>query len=245
MKQLMKIMAIALLSVGSLEAKGPSSSGSRSMSSSSSRSSSSFSRPSAPASKPSSYSAPKPSYVAPSKPAAAPAKPSSYTPSKPNTSVAQTSTRPTSNVESARYKEAVKSGKTFQTREAAVNDFKATKASSYTSRYATEPSTRPQYIPPSYRSNDGHTYNITYNQGGGGYGYYNPLGAFILYDIASDAIMMNAMMDRDHYYVGNAPTPVANTTYVQRESSTGFVLICGLVVLLVGGAIVFAISRSV
>ncbi len=232
MKSLMKIIAIALLSVGSLEAKGPSSS-SRSMSSSSFRSSSSTpSRSFTPASKP--YAAP------PSKPLVTQSTPYAA-PSKPNTSVAQTSTRPTSSVDNARYKAAVQSGKTFQTREAAVNDFKATKASTYTSRYASEPVTRPQYIPNSYRGNDGHTYNITYNQGGGGYGYYNPLGAFILYDIASDAIMMNAMMDRDHYYVGNPP-PVATTTYVERSS--GFGILTAFIVILVMGGIVYGIVRS-
>lgn len=241
MKSLIKIIAITLLSVGSLEAKGPSSSGSsRSYSSSSSRSYTP-SRPSTPASKP---------YVAPSKPTAEPPKPASYTsnstPSKPNTSVAQTSTRPTSNVEAARYKEAVKSGKTFQTREAAVNDFKATKASTYTSRYTSEPPTRPQYIPNSYRSNDGHTYNITYNQSGGGYGYWGGggpgLGTFMLYDLASDAIMMNTMMDRDHYYVGNAPTPVTSSTYVERGS--GSTMLTAFIILLVVVCVVFGISRS-
>ncbi len=234
MKSLIKIIAIALLSVGSLEAKGPSSSSSssRSMSSSSSRS----------------YTPSRPS-VAPSKPYSAPApRPTvtQSTPSKPNTSVAQTSTRPTSNVDNARYKAAVQSGKTFQTRDSAVADFKATKASTYTSRYASEPATRPQYIPNSYRSNDGHTYNITYNQSSGGYGYWGGggpgLGTFIMYDMMSDAVMMNSMMARDNYYVGSPP--VANTTTYVSGGASIWSFIGAVVALGLLGVIVFAVVRN-
>jgi hypothetical protein len=218
MKQLMQILAIAFLSVGSLEAKGGG--GGRS-SSSSSRSSSSYSRPAAPAPKPYVAPAPKPT-VAPKQATPAPTAQSAPV-SKPNTSVAQTSSRPKSNVEAARYKEAVKSGKTFQTRDSAVADFKATKASSYTSKYTSEPSSRPEHIPSSYRGNDGRNYDVTYNQQGGGYGYWGGggpgLGTFIMYDMMSDAIMMNAMMDKSNYHVGPPP---AQVTHVHKSSGSGW-----------------------
>jgi len=236
----MKVLAIALLSIGSLDAKG----GGGGFSSSSRSSSSSFSsRPSAPApSRPSSSwsssSSSKPAassntaQSAPKQPAStwssssssskssatsgatsAPTKSSGSWLTKP-----QTSTRPNSSVDRQRYESAVKSGKTFSTRESAVADFKAKEATKYTSRYTTEPSTRPSYIPQRYGNN-----TIIYNQSGGGYGYYSGggpgLGTFILYDMMSDAVMLNSVMSRNNYYVGNPPPA---TVTVQTGSSIGF-----------------------
>jgi hypothetical protein len=126
----------------------------------------------------------------------------------------QTSTRPQSNVERSKYEAASKSGTVFKTRESAVADFKAKKATTYTSKFATEPTKRPDHIPQTYKAN-GTSYNITYNQNVGGYGYWNGggpgLGTFMLYDALSDAVMMNTLMDRDHYYVGDAPTVVSHS----------------------------------
>lgn len=237
MKSLMQIITFALLSIGSLEAKSyGSSSSSRSSSSSSSSRSSSSSSPSRSYNSSSSSSSSKATV------------PSSSSASKPNTSKPQTSTRPASKVETARYKEAVKSGKVFKTREDAVADFKATKASSYTSRYASEPTSRPEHIPSTYRGSNGQTYNVTYNQQGGGYGYWGGggpgLGTFILYDMASDAIMMNAMMSRNNYHVG--PPPVAHTTHVHHTSNGWgwfwFTILFGTLAVI---AVIFFINRSI
>lgn len=120
----------------------------------------------------------------------------------------QTSTRPQSTVERSKYEAASKSGTVFKTRESAISDFKTKKATTYTSKYTAEPTTRPSHIPQTYKSN-GTSYNVTYNQSVGGYGYWSGgssgLGTFMLYDALSDAVMLNTLMDRDNYYVGSAP----------------------------------------
>lgn len=204
MKQMLQIIAFAILSVGSLDAKGGSSGGgSRSSGgfSSSSRSSSSASKPSAPASKPSSGWSSS-SNTAKSAPVSKPTTTTSTTPPKQTWGTTpQTSTRPVSAVEKSRYEASVKAGKTFQTRDAAVADFKTKEAPKYTSRYTAEPSTRPQHIPQSYNNQ-----TIVYNQQGGGYGYWGGggpgLGTFMLYDIIQDEVNMQRMMSNSNYHIG-------------------------------------------
>lgn len=251
----MKILAIALFSIGVINAKpsGGFSSSSRSFSSSSSsRSSPAPSRPSTPSTSSWSSSS-KPSVAPPpkstsswsssssSKPSSSATSSSTSTPSKSWLTKPQTSTRPNSSVERQRYESAVKSGKTFTTREAAVADFKAKEAPKYSSKFTAEPSKRPDHIPSNYRGTDGKTYNITYNQQGGGYGYYSGggpgLGTFMLYDLASDAIMMETVARRsNNYYIGNPPPA---TVTVQTGSSIGFL---GWILILSGiGLVVFII----
>lgn len=121
----------------------------------------------------------------------------------------QSSTRVESNVSKAQYEKAVKSGKAFPSRTDAINDFKAKNASTYTSKYSVEPSTRPSHIPSTYRSG-GTTYNITYDRNNGGYGYWSGgntgIGTFMLYDAMSDAVMMNTLMSNQGYYYGAKPS---------------------------------------
>jgi hypothetical protein len=130
----------------------------------------------------------------------------------------------------------VKSGKAFETRESAAADFKSKYGSTYTSKYKTEPAKRPEHIPAS-TTVGGKTYNITYNQSSGGYGYWNGggpgLGTFIMYDMMSDAIMMNTMMSRHDYYVG----PPLSTgwsglcTFFVVLGAAGVIIFVGVIVL--------------
>jgi hypothetical protein len=147
----------------------------------------------------------------------------------------QTSTRPQSNVERSKYEAASKSGTVFKTRESAIADFKAKEADTYTSKFTAEPAKRPDYIPQTYKAN-GTNYNITYNQSVGGYGYWSGgspgIGSFLLYDALSDAVMMNTLMDRDHYYVGDAP-PVVYDSDDSDFGSTFLTVIMWIVVLIV------------
>lgn len=252
-KHILKVVAIAILCIGTLDAKGG---GGFSSSSSSSRSSSSFSSGSSRSSGSSSWGSSSrssgsssSSWGSSSKSSSSSSAPSSSksswgwgssskssSPAASNNSASsptaksssswfskpQTSTRPQSSVDRQRYETAVKSGKTFQTRDSAVADFKATQASKYQNKFDREPTTRPDYIPQSYKASDGRSYNITFNNGG--YGYWSGggpgLGTWMMYDMMSDAIMMETMMHRNNYYVGNPP-PVATTTVV-REGSWGF-----------------------
>jgi hypothetical protein len=195
----LKVLAFALVCFGShAEAKSSGFSSSSRSSSSSSSSSSRSSGSSWGSSSKSTATAPK-----------ATAAPSSNSYSKPGTSAAQTSTRPTSKADVARYQASAKSGKTFATRESAVADFKAKNADKMTSKYTSEPSQRPSHIPTTYADSSGTRRDIVYNQAGGGYGYYSGggpgLGTFMMYDALSDAAMMNTMMSRQNYYVGPPP----------------------------------------
>ncbi len=206
-KSFLKILALSVICFGSqVEAKGGGgfSSSSRSFSSSSSSSS----RPSSSSwgSSSKSYTAPKAS--PPSSSATKYTGPSSNSYSKPSTASPQTSSRPTSRADVARYESASKSGKVFSTRESAVADFKAKNATTYTSRYSVEPSSRPSYIPQSYNYG-GRRVDVTFNANYGGYGYWSGgnmgVGQFLLYDALSDAAMTNTLMSRQNYYVGAAP----------------------------------------
>lgn len=220
-KNILKIVACAFLCIGQVEAGFSSSSRSSSSSSSSSRSSSSsssYSRPSSssswgsssrsstPSTKPSSSWGSSSNSSAKSSQSAAPSSSSS---GKSWFSKPQTSTRPQSNVDRSRYEAAVKSGKSFQSRDAAVADFKAKEATKYQNKFTAEPATRPDYIPQKYKGNDGRSYDVTYNPSSGGYGYWSGggpgLGTWMMYDMMSDAIMMNTMMNRSNYYVGSPP----------------------------------------
>lgn len=125
------------------------------------------------------------------------------------------------------YESAKKSGKAFDSRSAAVADFKSKNASKYTSKYETKPATRPSHIPETTKV-DGKTVNITYNQSAGGYGYTNALGTFIMYDMMSDTVMMNAMMSQQGYHIGGPPV-------VHSGSSLGWVvlIVVGVFVIIV------------
>ena len=243
---MLKAVAIAFLCFGSVEAQAGFSSSSRSFSSPSR----SFSSPSRSFSSPSrSFGSSSKSYTAPSPRSSSSSAKSTTTSSgswfsKPSTAKPQTSSRPVSSVDTARYKSAVSSGKVFQTRESAIADFKATKASSYTSKFTSEPKTRPDYIPQSYKSNDGKVYNITYNQQSGGYGYWSGggpgLGTWMMYDMMSDAIMMNTMMNRSNYYVGPPPA----TTVVTSGSGIGTLFLIFGGIILAAGIIFFIVFRN-
>jgi len=93
-------------------------------------------------------------------------------------------------------------GKHHPNRKAARSDFKKKNAGKYSSKYAKKPSTRPSHIPRSTMVN-GVSVNIGYNAGFGGYGYMSPLGTWMMYDMMTDAIMMDRMMSQQGYFIAN------------------------------------------
>ena len=111
----------------------------------------------------------------------------------------------TSGVSRSQYERSRAAGTTFQNRSQAESAFRQRNAGQFPSRYATQPSTRPNHIPQSTRV-DGRNVNVTYNAGLGGYGYLHPtLGTWILYNAMTDAAMMSILMSRGGYYYGGAP----------------------------------------
>lgn len=141
-------------------------------------------------------------------------------------------TKPESKIEKQRYKDAVKSGKSFTTKESATADFKTKYGSQYSSKFSSEPSKRPDYIPTRYRHGD-RDYDISYNPSFGGYGYWSGggpgLGTFLLYDALSDAAMTATLMNNRGYYVG--PPPARGFPW------GGFIV----TMVIVGGAIVLVV----
>jgi hypothetical protein len=81
-----------------------------------------------------------------------------------------------------------KSAMTFTvSRQQAVEQYKAQNAANYTTRFSNEPPTRPTYIPQQYVDPVQHTYHyIYYDSGHGGYGYWDLMGQFILYDALTE-----------------------------------------------------------
>lgn len=141
------------------------------------------------------------------KASAAPASKSTWSTSRPDSSKPAA----TSAVDAAAYKKAKESGKSFTTPQAAAADFKAKSATKYSSTYKSEPAKRPTHIPQA-TTVGGKTVNVTYNAGYGGYGYMHPtLGTWMMYDMMSDAVMMNTMMRNDGYYVGPAPVQTVSS----------------------------------
>lgn len=146
---------------------------------------------------------------------------SSSKPSKPSTTSTPAAKKQNnlSSTDTKLYQKAQQQGTAFKSRSEAQTAFKQKHSEQYTSKFAAEPKTRPAHIPQSTTVNN-KTYNINYDQSRGGYGYWNGggpgLGTWIMYDMFSDAIMMNAMMSNHGYYYGAAPVasvaPVAPVT---------------------------------
>lgn len=93
------------------------------------------------------------------------------------------------------------------------------------------PAKRPSYIP-SNTTVDGRQYDVTYNVGQGGYGYWNGgapgLGTWMMYDALSDAAMVSMLMrQNDPYHAGVAHTQATSSAGAYRA----LMPILGLVIL--------------
>lgn len=165
---------------------------------------------------------------------------SSWSSSKPASSrpspTSATATTTKQKADQAAYKTAVQSGTAFKTKSAAQADFKQKYATQYTSKYTSEPTTRPSHIPQTYKTTDGKTVNITYNQNSGGYGYWSGggpgIGTFLMYDMMTDAIMMDAMMSQHHYHVGGPPAVIH--TRDPSQVFIGFLVAVAVVLCVIG-----------
>ncbi len=142
------------------------------------------------------------------------------------------------NVDSAAYEKAVKDGKAFKSREAAINDFKQKKQNQYKNSFETEPATRPNYIP-TKTNVDGRDYDVSYNPTTRNYGYYGAGGGWNALDVFRDVALISLLMDNDGYVVqqqGPAPAPIQSTNYAQSNSGIGFfgwtmIIVIGIVII--------------
>jgi hypothetical protein len=141
-------------------------------------------------------------------------------------------------------RKAIQSGTAYKTKDAAMSDFKTKYADKYPTKFNSEPTVRPDYIPRTY-SNGGSTYNIVYNSGFGGYGYYNTLGAWIAYDIMSDAMMMNSLMHHHNYHYPSAPYVGGGGTTVVHTTSSGIGFFWGFMMVLATMFVIFLIAWAI
>ena len=177
-------MLVLLLIAGTVtsDGKGSSSSGGRSSSSSSSSSSRSSSGwGSSSSSKPSSSWGSSSSSSSNSKPSSSwGSSSSSSSNSKPSSSWgSSSSSTPKPKLSSFA---AAQSKEKLLPKEDYISKFKQENASKYKTTFDTEPTSRPSYIPPSYNNQ-----TIVFNSATRGYGYYDALGTFILYDALTHA----------------------------------------------------------
>lgn len=123
------------------------------------------------------------------------------------------------------------SGTSFASRNEAETAFKQKFSNTYKSFYDAPPQSRPEHIPAS-TTIGGASYTIEYRPDLRGYGYYIG-GRWMLYDALSDALWMNALMNRYNYYYGPPVVPVAEAPIVTSGSGKGGVVlvICVAVVL--------------
>ena len=218
-------------------AKGSSSSSSRSSSSSSRSSGGSWGGSKPSSSKPSSSSGS--GIWGGSKPAASTPKPSTlpssppktWGGSKPATKPVEKSSTPKTSTQIARdkqiaeqkvkYDSAKATGKAFPSKDAAIADWKTKNTGKYESKFKTEPTTKPSYIPNTYSGSNGYSAPISYNQQYGGYGYMDALGTFILWDALTDIAFQDRQIQQAGYYVGNPPNapPVQNVVQIESQPS--------------------------
>ena len=163
-----------------------------------------------------------------SKPSSSKPSSSSSWGSKSSSSKPTTPSKPS--VGSSKSKEAVQSnGKTFSSKAEATAQFKKDNAAKYTAKFDKEPSSRPSYIPQSTKVGNQNV-NVTYNNTYGGYGYMHPtLGTWMMYDAMTDAVMLSALMNQNHYTVAQ---PTTGTSVVVVKNSNYWLAI-GLIVTVV------------
>jgi len=186
MKQYIKylILGLSMILLPAMDASGKGFSSSRSGGFSSSRSSSSSGFSSSRSSTPSKPSAVKPSSSG-----------FSSSSSKPNSSSSVTS-KPKSAFEIAQQRQALTPP---PPKDKFVSDFKQKNASKYPTTFATPPSTRPNYIPPSTNYN-GRNRDIQYNPQTRSYGFFDDLGKFMIYDAISD-LALNQFKTEEKVYI--------------------------------------------
>lgn len=110
-----------------------------------------------------------------------------------------------------------------------VSDFKAKNAQTYTNKFTAEPASRPSYIPQTHVVG-GNTYNINYNSGYGGYGYYNALGAFIMFDALEHAANNNYHREMSY----SQPVYVSDSHWTFGEFLLFLLEFCIVTVLIIG-----------
>jgi hypothetical protein len=135
-------------------------------------------------------------------------------------------------VDTAVQRKAATTGVAYKSKDEAVNAFRKNNADKYPTKFASEPVSRPSYVPKTTIVN-GSTHTIIYDRGHGGYGYfigpvwypYSPM-----YDVAMVSMLM--ANSGPHYHYVSTPSG-GSTTIVQEPLS-----VSGVIGIIAGIAIV-------
>lgn len=225
MKQYIKylILGLSMILLPAMDASGKGFSSSRSSGFSSSRSS----KPSSGFSSSRSSSSSKPSAVKPSSGGF------SSSSSKPNSSSSVTS-KPKSAFEIAQQRQALTPP---PPKDKFVSDFKQKNASKYPTTFATPPSTRPNYIPPSTTYN-GRNRDIQYNPQTRSYGFFDDFGKFMVYDAISD-LALNQFKTEEKVYIQTSEQLKKEETIAKVSEEENHNTIIFVVWLFIFGLLIF------
>ena len=122
-----------------------------------------------------------------------------------------------------------------QTRSEAVTSFKTQNATKYTTQFTVEPTVRPSYVP-TYYTDGGIHRTVYYDYHYGGYGYWNAMNQFIIYDALTQAANQHATQVVYNTY--NNDGSVETTS----GGSTFLIVLVVIVAIVVIGGIVFAVT---
>lgn len=224
MKQYIKylILGLSMILLPAMDANGKGFSSSRSGGFSSSRSSSSSGFSSSRSSTPSKPSAVKPSSGG-----------FSSSSSKPNSSSSVTS-KPKSAFEIAQQRQALTPP---PPKDKFVSDFKQKNASKYPTTFATPPSTRPNYIPPSTNYN-GRNRDIQYNPQTRSYGFFDDFGKFMVYDAITD-LALNQFKTEEKVYIQTSEQLKKEETIAKVSEEENHNTIIFVVWLFIFGLLIF------
>lgn len=95
-------------------------------------------------------------------------------------------------------------GTAFKTKEEAVTAFKTKHANDYNTKFSSEPSKRPDYIPMTTQIG-GREVPVQYDSRQGGYGFLDTNGKWRTYEVIRDVAMLGLLMHRDNYAYGPPP----------------------------------------
>ena len=140
-------------------------------------------------------------------------------------------------------KTAKQNGTSYRNRNEAVKSFQKKNVKKYTSTYNSKPTNRPSHIP-SKTNYNGRDYDVVYNQGKGGYGYFGPSGKWMAYNVMKDAVMLSLLMRSNNYYYPAPHSLNHHNLYENRPSmigsfisSIGTLLFIGIVLAAIGGSL--------
>lgn len=143
--------------------------------------------------------------------------------------------------EKALHDKAKKNGTHYKSRAEATSAFKAKHQADidkkYPSKFDSKPTTRPDYIPQT-TSVGGNTYNVTYNQQYGGYGYMGASG-WSMFDVMTVAIVADAMFSSHSYAYGQPRVYHATSS---GGSATLIIILSCIIVVIIGIAVFFIVS---